>query len=249
MIKMGIANYFKETLGKAKEFATGLDSITMNAYNDAIILEKRVENLGKKTVRELWTNYRKELASTGEHGFNSLNRFLNDTYDLYEKVFQGYNNNSQQKKVRQNTTPTNTTIDHKLKEETGKGLESITDKTPVQHKNKTQYAPVNTNYTTSINNVINKYDGNIKDIAETLSGKKNYDVQDEKKKAWKWTDRIKILEEQYKTRNFTEEEKKGLEELKDTLKKNKYLRYKKKEEYNRVRELLEELTGGNNGPP
>ncbi len=246
---MGIASYLKETLGKAKEFATGLDSITINAYNDALTLEKRFDDLGKKTAKELWTNYRKELVSTVEHGLDSAERFLNDTYKLYEKVFQGYNNNGQQKKVRQNTAPANTTIDHKIQEETGKGLESITDKTPVQQTNKTQYAPVNANYTTSINNAINKYDGNIKEIAETLSGRKTYDVQDEKKTAWKWSDRIKILEEQYKAKSFTQEEKKGLEELKDTLKKNKYLRYKKKEEYNRVRELLEELTGGNNEPP
>ena len=249
MIKMGIANYLKKTLGKAKEFATGLDSITMNAYNDAVILEKRFEDLGKKTAKELWTNYRKELVSTVEHGLDSAERFLNDTYDLYEKVFQGYNNNGQQKKMRGNTIPANTTIDHKLQEETSKGLESITDKTPVQQTNKQQYTPINTNYTTSISNVINKYDGNIKEIAETLSGKKTYELQEEKKKAWKWSARIKILEEQYSAKNFTEEEKKGLEELKETLKKNKYLRYKKKDEYNRVRELLEELTGGNNGPP
>ncbi len=246
---MGISKYLKETLGKAKEFADGLDSITINAYNDAVILEKRFEDLGRKKVKEIWTTYRKELVSTVEHGLDSAERFLNDTYELYEKVFHGYNNNGQNKKMRQSTTP-NTTIDNKVEEaKTSKGLESITNETPVQQTNRQQYTPINTNYTTSINNVINKYDGNIKDIAETLSGKKTYDVKEYKRKAWKWSDRIKILEEQYKTKNFTEEEKKGLEELKESLKKNKYLRYKKKEEYNRVRELLGELTGGNIGLP
>jgi hypothetical protein len=97
--------------------------------------------------------------------------------------------------------------------------------------------------------VISKYDGNIREIAETLSGSKTYELQDQKKKAWRWTDRIRVLEDHYKTRAFTEEERKGLEEVKDALKKNKYLRYKKKEEYEQVTRILDEITGGESGPP
>lgn len=91
-------------------------------------------------------------------------------------------------------------------------------------------------YTSSLNNI--KKNDKYKDISNILLGEA---YTKNNKRAWSWIDRESLLDKYIINNNSDYEDKENMTKLKQALRKNKYLRYRKKETYKRIKEKLKKL--------
>ena len=91
------------------------------------------------------------------------------------------------------------------------------------------------NYTQYVSNIAFVHKGPVREAADILLGKK-YVSNFETKNNWKWSDRIKNLDSLLK--NYDDVDREGIVDMQKALSKNKYLRYKKKSEYESLQNML-----------
>lgn len=268
---MGIISSLKSFAGKAKEFVDGMDKIYSTAYNDAVAIQSRINNVSQKTISYFAEEQRNEFKGIIDYAISSFESLLDDTLKLYNSVTARKN----WKKTRISDNPLlretskkivsfpyekNSGIDQILVHKESPKEKSIdqvistnTEKERNYHTNENLKSSVANNYISRLDNISKSYSPAISSIAETLSGKKSYVASNDKgvvqRKAWKWEDRIRLLEQQYNPGILTSQDREGIEELEEAINKNNYLKYRKKEEYARVKSLIKSMKGGANAPP
>lgn len=85
------------------------------------------------------------------------------------------------------------------------------------------------NYRESVDFVNSRYNGSVSDVSDILLGKNS----------WKWSSRVDEVEEYFRSGDLNQRKKVGLEQLRKTLDKNKYLRNNRPQEYVRLKNLFD----------
>ena len=93
-------------------------------------------------------------------------------------------------------------------------------------------------YTTYISEIKNSYSGYINDVAHVVSGRAKNSVP-RRASPWRWSDRVQGMKQMLENYSLNSNDKKGLEEVRYALSKNKYLRYKKKEIYAEIKSVID----------
>lgn len=87
------------------------------------------------------------------------------------------------------------------------------------------------NYTSKINHLRTVTSTKTGALAEIMSGKK----------AWKWEERNKLINDYLNDNNFCSDDTEGLQKIQDALNVNKYLQSKHNEIYTNINEKIDEL--------
>ena len=201
----------------AQEFnvmLNGYESLLSTTYDDVINTKNRVYNMGNMSVFEFVKNGPEEAEDIIEKTKENATKAYNNA----KSIFTNFVEKQKQKMKKQKEQG----LDDIVKKETK--TYATTQEIPIQKETKNEQKKyglkITNNYKKNITKIMNNYSSDISDLAQTISGK----YTENKKKAWKWTDRIEKFEEYIQQNKEITKDKEGLKKIKETIQKNSYLK-------------------------
>ncbi|MCF7872428.1 hypothetical protein K9L97_05335 [Candidatus Woesearchaeota archaeon] len=234
---MSILNKLKEYVNKIDQTITGVsqdiklaindyDTVLTTTYGEINTCKKQFEDVQKMTVEEFIKNGLYELNSIKETAKESITKSYDSTKKIVDQFIHKQKKRFQKKE----------TIEDIIKKETKTSITYAENKMLEQPKPHNYEFKLNKNYQTNIQNIKQNYSNNITTLADTLLGKD----QKGKRTLWNWEKRKQKLEALLKNTNYETQDKKALQEIKQTLQNNKYLKKQHSNLYETITNKIEE---------